>query len=293
VVSDDRGRRIEILEAPTPEDAARVRTEGIRTAWIQGFGMSDLPDLSLFDGLIDDLNVVTLNLRSDAAVQSLPRLRSLWLQSYARNPLDLGTFEQLEDLSILWRPGAPKVFELQSLRSLSIANYPYVDLAPLANLKHLRRLTVRNNRKLASLNGIQALGELTDLALIDDQALVTLEPLGGSPCRLRTLKVQHCRKVTSLEPLRGQIELEELQVTAGGRIDSLAPLTGLATLRAFWFYESTVVADGDLSVLVNLPSLVETAFQDRRHYSHRVADVEAYLAAKSSDGARTRDIARR
>lgn len=77
IFKDERGGRIDIVEPPTADDAKRLRASGIRDAWIKGFGMSDLPDLSILDGLVDELNVVTLNLRSDAAVESLPDLKGL------------------------------------------------------------------------------------------------------------------------------------------------------------------------------------------------------------------------
>jgi hypothetical protein len=280
LVDDARGSRIEIVEPPSADDARRLQAAGVREAWIKGFGQSDLPDLSILEGVVDELNVVTLNLRSDAAVVSLPGLKALSLQSYARNPLDLRRFQHLERLSLIWRPGAERLFQATALGSLSITGYPFADLAPLHRLTGLQQLTIRNSRKLLTLAGVEALGALTELSLRDDRSLGTLDPLGTAPCRLRKLWVQSCRKLTSIEPVRGQSELEYFDLTEDGRIDSLAPLAGLQKLRRFLFYESTVIADGDLSVLLQLPSLTETAFADRRHYSHHNDDLGAQLAAR-------------
>jgi hypothetical protein len=294
LVNDDFGRRIEIVEPPTADDARRMQAEGIRVAWIKGFGMADMPDLSILDGLVDELNVITVNLRSDAAAESLPSLKTLTLQSYAKNPLDWRKFEQLERLSVIWRPGAERLFDVTGLRSLTIANYPFADLTPLKRLTGLEALTIRNSRKLVTLAGIEALTALTDVALRDDRALVTLEPLGTAPCRLRKLWVQRCRKVTSIEAVRGQPDLEYFDVTEGGRIDSLGPLAGLHKLRRFLFYESTVIADGDLSILLRLPSLTDTAFANRRGYSHQNDEIEASRADRRGRlTLGSRDIARR
>lgn len=46
-----------------------------------------------------------------------------------------------------------------------------------------------------------------------------------------------------------------------------APLAGLQELETFLFYESTDVADGDLTVLKRLPEPQHVVFMDRPHYS--------------------------
>jgi hypothetical protein len=51
----------------------------------------------------------------------------------------------------------------------------------------------------------------------------------------------------------------------------------LRQLKRLWLYGTTVIGDGDLSMLLDLPKLHGTAFANRRHYSHRSEAVEAEL----------------
>ena len=73
--------------------------------------------------------------------------------------------------------------------------------------------------------------------------------------------------------------LRELLVLDCGPIESLAPLRGVP-LETLFFYESTNIRDGDLGVLLDLPHLKGTAFADRRHYSHKLKEIEAVLATR-------------
>jgi hypothetical protein len=51
-------------------------------------------------------------------------------------------------------------------------------------------------------------------------------------------------------------------------------------LEALFFYESTNVLDGRIDVLLELPRLSETAFMNRRHYTHTMEQIERAIAAR-------------
>lgn len=276
IVDDEQGKRMLIVDPPSSDDARRLRGAGVRTAWVHGFGMASLPDLSILDGAIDHLSVLTLNIESDAAVMTLPGLHSLSLQTYARDRIDFGAFESLNDLTFHWRPGAESALGLHGLKSLSIFKFPFGDLSALGGLTELRRLGIWSAR-IERLDGIGAFRGLQSLFLVDDRRLVDLTALAGDAPRLRGLDFNGCRSFRDISPLAAQVDLEELSLTDCGRIESLAPLATLKKLKRLWFYGSTVIEDGDMSVLLDLPLLHGCSFTNRRHYGHRSQDIEAEL----------------
>ncbi|HEY6077766.1 MAG TPA: hypothetical protein VIW29_03140, partial [Polyangiaceae bacterium] len=120
----------------------------------------------------------------------------------------------------------------------------------------------------------EALKRLTFFGVYRAGSLALLDGIEALT-QLRQLEVNSCRRIERLEPLSGLRQLRELQLCNDGRIASLAPLLGLKHLSVFLFYESTDVADGDLSVLKKLPELEHVVFMDRRHYSHDADDFPA------------------
>ena len=62
-----------------------------------------------------------------------------------------------------------------------------------------------------------------------------------------------------------------LNLTDCGELDSLAPLSGLRSLKALAFAGAkTTLRDGDLRPLLDLPKLSMVMFGARRHYSHKI-----------------------
>ena len=238
--------------------------------------------MSILDGSIDDLNVVTLNLTSDAAVQTLPGLRSLLLQSYATNRVDITAFPKLEKLWTYWRSGSETALEATRLRALTIAKYPFASVEPLARLIALEHLGLRNSRRLESLTGIDHMHRLVKLELIDDRRLSDIEALATADCRLTHLRIQDCRRLAHIDPIAHQRDLAELHLSDCGDVHSIRPLSGLPRLERLWLDGTTNIVDGDVSVLVGLPSLQETAFAPRRHYSMRPEEIERAIAARRS-----------
>src|SRR2546421_11868473 len=69
-----------------------------------------------------------------------------------------------------------------------------------------------------------------------------------------------------------------------GKIPSLSFLRGLDALEGFVPGGSTVVVDGDMSVLLDLPKLNWVTFTERRHYTHTSDQVRATLVARWTGG---------
>jgi len=115
--------------------------------------------------------------------------------------------------------------------------------------------------------------------MLDLRTLTDLDPIAGVARTLRSLEFNACRKIGRLDGLRPLENLRTLHVLDCGDIESLAPIRGLP-LETMLFYESTNIRDGDLNVLLDIRSLRDAWYADRRHYSHRRDNLATLLAAR-------------
>lgn len=99
--------------------------------------------------------------------------------------------------------------------------------------------------------------------------------------RLRHLHLNHCKKFRDLAGLLDLKDLEVLCLNACGDIPDLKFLAGFERLRDFRFVDTKVV-DGDLSPLLAHPRLESVGTLDKKHYSHKAAEIEAALATRKS-----------
>lgn len=125
-----------------------------------------------------------------------------------------------------------------------------IDLQPLARLRQLRRLVVRDATRIIDLEWTRAL-TLESLALENLSSVRSLEPLVDQPA-LRALGVEGAMwtamRVHSLEPLRNLERLEYLFLTNLRVQDgSLRPLHGLPRLR--FLQCARYYADGEFAAL--------------------------------------------
>jgi hypothetical protein len=188
---------------------------------------------------------------------------------------------------------------LKRLRELVIGEAPLQALTGIGELRNLRRLAL-SQVPLGSLNEIAQAGRLHDVYLYMVGRLESIAPLKALPA-LRTLNLGSCRKVRDLDSigeLRGLESLELhgvvvspatlgrlcrlklLHLQSYGRIPSIAFVRDLRGLERLYFLEGTVVEDGDMSPLLDLPKLKKILFDTRRNYSHTLEEVQRRLAKR-------------
>jgi hypothetical protein len=239
------------------------------------------PDLEFLRNLppLSELEVHHLPLEDVRPIESQSGLRKLSINAYFKKPLDLSHFLDLQILHLDWGPGADSLVRVRQLEDLSINRYPGDDLEPLGGLGRLRVLRIANARKLTSLRGLGPLGPISTLRLLDLRALTDLDPIAGVADSLESLEFNLCRRIGRLDALRALLQLTKLHILNCGEIASLRPLLGLP-LKTLLFYESTNIRDGDLSVLLKLPSLTDASFANRRHYSMTREQIQSELSAR-------------
>lgn len=127
-----------------------------------------------------------------------------------------------------------EIAAMPALETLSLQRVTATDLQPLARLRQLRRLVVRDATRIIDLEWTRALS-LESLALENLRSVYSLEPLADQR-GLRALGVEGAMwtsmRVRSLAPLRDLEQLEYLFLTNLRVHDgSLRPLYGLPRLR--------------------------------------------------------------
>ena len=177
---------------------------------------------------------------------------------------------RVEDIAIL----AP----LKRLQLLSLDATPLSSLSSLEQFPILQHLQLLRCRRLDSLAGIEH-SQIAKLLLYSLPGLCSIAPLTGL-CTLRDLEIYTCKRIEDLERLGDLSGLELLTVRNGREIPSLTFLRHLVRLRYLGAFVTKVV-DGNLDILLDLPSLEQVVIQPHmRHYSRTEEQLNALLAAR-------------
>ena len=183
-----------------------------------------------------------------SALPSLRRLRFREL-SYRKGVQQLpDTLPALERLSIgmgrltEW----PKLPIMHSLRVAHVYEGRMGALGPIGDSDGLEQL------KLVGLGGLRGLSELDGMIY------------------LKELEISYMPAMTDLSGVKGCHSLEYLRIEGSRKIETLAFLRELPQVRNVQLFDC-VVLDGDMSPLIGR----EVYFENRRHYSHTLQQVES------------------
>lgn len=292
--------RINGWKQPTVEMLTPFRDQIVRIFW-ENYDDADTPDLSALAEL-HALSYLTLQYGLEQIDFSrLDALERLGVSSEVRRFGNLNRCASLRVLDVTncgLRDLTP-LAGLEHLAEFGISEAPLRSLAGANALRGLRRLGLLQ-LPLASLSGIESLQQLEVLYIYMLGRLEGIAPL-TSLKRLRTLSIGAARKIadwdllgeiTSLEsveltgatpasPVLSRLTgLKDLRLINAGKLSSLSFLRGLDKLETFAPGEGTVIEDGDLSILLELPALKQVMFTNRRHYSHKADEIRAILASR-------------
>ncbi|WP_338502243.1 hypothetical protein V6R86_03775 [Sphingomonas kaistensis] len=149
------------------------------------------------------------------------------------------------------------ISDKNAIRHLIAANVDQAFLGEIGSLVDLKRLELECPFLAADLTPLLSLTNLEHLSIDSPRNLSDLSPLLELP-RLKTLLITNAKKMPNIEWLRGAHHLEvigiEGAIDCDYTIQSLAPLAGLRSLRAF-LGVSTRLADKSLMPLAECPKL--------------------------------------
>lgn len=277
---DDR-REVVVTGPWTPEMAEAVES-GVadRVVLNHALGFEE-PDLRFLEHLpVRELKVLDRRITDLSPVYTLaPRLERLDVEVAPGVPLDLTELPRLHELGAYWSQVSATVAAAGLLGRVALDAYDADDLTPLAGLRNLSAISLKERPRLVSLAGIDELVLLTDLGIFGASTLSDVSQLRDRDLLVR-LDLQACPRLTAVDDLAGCTGLRTLNVAEGGDLASAAPLGGLVELEELYAYGSTRFVDGDLAPLAALPRLEEVRLQNRRHYRPGVPALKAALAER-------------
>ena len=264
---------------PSAEEAvSRPDVTGLTLNYAAGFRERNLDFLGEWP--IQRLNILARTIDDLSPVYRLAgTLERLSVQSSPRASIDLRQLPWLTAAAAEWTQIADTIEYAIGLNDLSAASYSPADLLPLQRNQGLSRLRMKQHPRLESLEGIQSLPALAEIGIFGARRLADIEALARSdaPQELRSLDLGSSSGFVSLDALAGRAGLRTLGIANLGPITSLRPLEGMTTLERLMAYESTRIANGDLSPLLSLTGLKDLRMMNRKHYRPTVAEVKGEL----------------
>jgi hypothetical protein len=270
----------EVLAVVTPdtsEPEVAQLTEDVGHGVFSGLrlvGFDDIRVVRLFPSLryleVDTARGVDLR-----PIESLDNLRGLHLNSPSSG-LDFGCFPLLESFIGDWHADNRNLSSL-AISDLAIWNFRPTsgDLRMFADLTCLVNLTITKTT-VREFGGIEQLEDLRRLSVSYAPKLTSIQALEVRELGLRDVRLESAKKVKCFVPLSRLQFLRKLMLSACAPMPDLSWLQPLRRLSYFSFVD-TNVESGDLSPLLELPSLRYAGTLDKRHYSHKCETLNELL----------------
>lgn len=277
-----RAAPCELLVQVTPENreqALKTFAEGQNI--FSGLRVQGMEDLSF---LADFPSLRYLEIRDQKRVETrhlehLSNLRGLHLETPGAG-IDFASFPELEVFVGDWHNENRHLASCRELRSLRLMQFnpKHASLLDLANMVRLEWLDVIKT-SISSLEGLETLQDLRYFKLGYAPKLCTLEGLPSSCDRLRELSLSHLKNIESYVPIGSLSRLRRLKISYCASMPNLHWVRGMDWLDMFSFVETNVL-DGDLSPLLDLPSLRYIGTMDKRHYNYKFSEINKILAKR-------------
>lgn len=138
-----------------------------------------------------------------------------------------------------------------------------------------------NLSNIINFNGISKLGQIKRLELHYCTKLESAEGLSNLNGHIEWLHINHSKKFSITKEL---LDLKKLKVLC---LNSCSPIENLKFLKDFpelvdFRFVDTDVLDGDLTPLLEHPTLVNAGFLNKRHYNLKEKDVDNYFHKNSA-----------
>ena len=207
---------------------------------------------------LESLEISYSHLKDLTALGELTRLKKLDISEGPLRSLEgIRRLPQLEHLSLhhLKLESLDGLTETRSLRKLGLGALP--GLTSIAEVARCSGLTLLGLGQLRKVNDVHVIGRLTRLDYLSlDQLKLGDAAYLEKLTKLRTLRILNIKDVPTLRFIRSMPLLEKFNAT------------------------DSVFLDGDMSPLLEHPSLREVFFEDRRGYSATLDEVQAAMKAR-------------
>lgn len=246
---------------------------------IHGYERNDI------EPLLDVHDLQGIHIQDEIAdLSALTRLTSLRyiLVTSPKQKIDFSVFPLLEELRIgEWNSNATGVNECQRLERLYARNvHPPGRSLDMLAAPNLREMEIVQS-PLARLEGLNSFRNLNSLVIRYFTKLVDLSDLRQVKSSLRKLVLDRCKKIGDFEVIGDLVNLRNLAVNTCSDIASIHFVSRLRNLETIGFLD-TNIKDGDLSPLLTLEKLIFVGVTDKKHYSHKSAQLKKELEKRSS-----------
>ena len=219
---------------------------------------------------VEFLSLEGSSIKDISGIYHLKALRALVINDTSRSlAVDFSRLTSLESIIGTLPPKAAEIGSLINLKKLLIWDYKPKgkNLKEIADLKALEDLDLTNSN-ITSLEGIQGLTKLRNLALFRMRALTNIEAIQHLSENLTSLQIEGAKNVQDFSSIRSVQALEYLTLNNCGMIPSIRFIRELPHLKGMQFWDSTIV-DGDVSPCIELEHI---HFTNKKHYSHRLIE---------------------
>ncbi|WP_323942490.1 leucine-rich repeat domain-containing protein [Aeromonas caviae] len=247
----------------------------LRLSQSAGWNGNDILFINYLPSL-SGVEIYSWGVKDITPLESISNLEYLGLQCEFTKAPDFSKLKKLKVLKLFWRPKAKTIFSCDELNLLNVVNYPSENLKELNRMSLLRRLQL-TSRKIKSLSGIE---DLSSLSILDLADCPKLEDLSGiDKCQqIEIVEIENCKRVYDIAILSELKNLKEIVLTDCGTVKSLRPLAHSQSLESIIFIGDTTIEDGDLTSLLDIPTLKKMWFSNKRHYTHTREQVMEVLS---------------
>lgn len=213
------------------------------------------------------LSILSHKLLDLSPLNNLAKLERLSIQCRTSSDVHIDRHTNLEYLALDCSPKFKGLFDCKSLKSLDLFYFSDKDAQRLGQLGSLRTLELAQCR-LETVAGIERLVGLTGLALNRMPHLTDFGHI-SELASLQRLEMRWCPKLVDMSFISSLKNLTALRIADNREIESLAPVADCPNLKYLYLGGSTVVKDGKVGFLRDLPNLKDFAYANRRHYDDR------------------------
>jgi hypothetical protein len=190
--------------------------------------------------------------------------------------LDYSRFPRLKQLIVSGGTDLVGVDKIPRLEFLYLTRWDSERLPDAIGAISAAKVRISASKKLTSLEPLCRLTKLESLMMQDLPALKVGKEINGLES-LRDLHVEKCGW-TDFRALR----IPTLRKLFSSKLESLAFIKQLPQLDDLFFWECV---DGDLTPVLDHPTLRKINFvPEKKHYSHKRAELQKLLAAKRASG---------
>ena len=247
-----------------------LRDAGVKALYLnsaRGWRSEDFGFLGKLE-FIEQLHIVCSEAEKLEALEMMRGLVDLSITAFTRSRVDFTKIRSLRSCELNWWPAGKSILECCWLQHLRLDGAKTVSWDQLEAFRELEELTLTYSN-VVDVGFIRSLKALHKLEFSSCRKITSFDPLLDRPS-LQWLRIDHFKDIGDIEFVRNLTELEVLILSDTGKIASLAPVQKLRKLQALSFSGSTVIVNGNLGCLEELPKLAMLMFAPRRHYTHRL-----------------------